>query len=168
MTCSYIDIWQIFLGLYHQVGREEQALVPGWTKTRIAIPEEIFRIRSYWQGDFGWKDAFFKRNDWWDIQELSVNFIKYSGFSTSKSSLIYFTGILGFDIYLHRWHEPSLYTQVLAKIQFCIWVIILEYATTLDQRDNLRNTSPNPLSRFRRIHASYLVEGKRISLQLYS
>ena len=88
-----------------------------------------------------------------------MSFIKHSDFDLCKSSLIYFSGILGFNIPLHKWMEPSSYTQILAGLQFCIRVILLEYSIPVDQRDNYRNVKPTPLERFRQVHDPYLVEG---------
>jgi len=89
-----------------------------------------------------------------------VSFLKHSDFALCKSSLIYFSGILGFNIHLHQWEEPSSYTQILAGLQFCIRVILLEYSIPVDQRDNIRGIKPTPLERFRQVHDPYLVEGR--------
>ena len=88
-----------------------------------------------------------------------MSFLKHSDFDLCKSGLIYFSGILGFNIHLHQWMEPSSYTQILAGLQFCIRVILLEYSIPVDQRDNYRNMKPTPLERFRQVHDLYLVEG---------
>ena len=89
-----------------------------------------------------------------------MSFLKHSDFALCKSSLIYFSGILGFNIHLHQWEEPSSYTQILAGLQFCIRVILLEYSIPVDQRDNIRGIKPTPLERFRQVHDPYLVEGR--------
>ena len=90
--------------------------------------------------------------------ELSVNFIKHSDFANCKSSLIYFCGILGYNLDLQQWCQPAYYTQVLAALQFDIRLILLEHALPSDQRDNLMKYSPTPLERFRSIHDPYLIE----------
>ena len=88
-----------------------------------------------------------------------MNFLKHSDFALQKSSLIYFSGILGFDINLHQWLEPASYTQVLAGLQFCTRVLLLEHSLPLAQRNDFRGVNPTPLERFRHIHDPYLVEG---------
>lgn len=52
------------------------------------------------------------------------------------------------------------YTQILAGLQFCIRVIVLEHALPQNQRDNFSTTGRNPLERFQAFHRLYLVEGK--------
>ena len=88
-----------------------------------------------------------------------MDFLKHSDFAVRKSSLIYFSGILGFNIHLHQWFDASSYTQVLTGLQFCIRVMLLEHALPLNQRNNFRGVNPTPLERFRHIHDPYLVEG---------
>ena len=89
-----------------------------------------------------------------------MNFIKHSDFATQKSSLIYFSGILGFNVNLHQWLEPFYYTQILAGLQFCMRLLLLEHALPQDHRNDLQTADHNPLERFRAFHRLYLVEGK--------
>jgi hypothetical protein len=62
------------------------------------------------------------------IQDLSVALIRHMDWNPQKSSLLYFSDILGFDINDHRWKKPHEYTPTLAAILFCMRVIMLEHA----------------------------------------
>ena len=84
--------------------------------------------------------------------------IKHSDFSSQKSSLIYFSGILGYNLEHQQWLQPAFYTQVLAALQFDIRIILLEDALPLNQRDSFNDCKPTPLERFQSIHDPYLVE----------
>ena len=95
------------------------------------------------------------------IFELSVLLIKHSDYTKEWSSLIYFTGVLGYNLQWKQWRQPSEYTTILAGIQFCIRVIMLEVSLPTDMRDNFNEISlENPVQVFRKVKDQWLVDGE--------
>src|SRR5437762_3290015 len=50
------------------------------------------------------------------ILELSVLLIQHSDYAKERSSLVYFTGVLGYNIEWKQWRQPLEYTTILAGI----------------------------------------------------
>ena len=73
------------------------------------------------------------------IMELSACLIRHSDYAGVRSSIIDFTGILGFDLQSHQWRQPENYAPILAGFQFCIQIIMLEHAIPIHERDYLYN-----------------------------
>ena len=95
------------------------------------------------------------------IFELSVLLIQHSDYTKEQSSLIYFTGVLGYNLQWKQWRQPSEYTTILAGIQFCIRVIMLEVSLPTDMRDNFNEISlENPVQVFRKVKDQWLVNGE--------
>src|SRR5436190_23634002 len=86
------------------------------------------------------------------IFELSVLLIQHSDYTKEQSSLIYFTGVLGYNLQWKQWRQPSEYTTILAGIQFCIHVIMVEAALPTNLRNGFNETSvENPIQIFRKV-----------------
>ena len=95
------------------------------------------------------------------IFELSVLLIQHSDYAKEQSSLIYFTGVLGYNLEWKQWRQPLQYTTILAGIQFCIRVIMLEASLPTEMRDNFNETSlENPVQAFRKVRDQWLVDGE--------
>ena len=95
------------------------------------------------------------------IFELSVLLIQHSDYAKERSSLIYFTGVLGYNLEWKQWRQPLQYTTILAGIQFCIRVIMLEASLPTEIRDNFNETSlENPVQAFRKVRDQWLVDGE--------
>jgi len=95
------------------------------------------------------------------IFELSVLLIQHSDYAKERSSLIYFTGVLGYNLEWKQWRQPLQYTTILAGIQFCIRVIMLESSLPTEIRDNFNETSlENPVQAFRKVRDQWLVDGE--------
>src|SRR5436309_9802051 len=95
------------------------------------------------------------------ILELSILLIQHSDYAKQRSSLIYFTGVLGYNVQWKQWRQPSEYTTILAGIQFCIHVIMLESTLPKDIRDGFNESSPeNPVQVFRKVRDQWLVDGE--------
>ena len=95
------------------------------------------------------------------IFELSVLLIQHSDYAKERSSLIYFTGVLGYNLEWKQWRQPLQYTTILAGIQFCIRVIMLEASLPTEMRDNFNETSlENPVQAFRKVRDQWLVDGE--------
>ena len=99
------------------------------------------------------------------ILELSVLLIQHSDYAKERSSLVYFTGVLGYNIEWKQWRQPSEYTTILAGIQFCTRVIMLEAALPRINRDGIDETSPeNPVELFRKVRDKWLIDREGIIL----
>jgi hypothetical protein len=95
------------------------------------------------------------------VLELSLLFIKHSDYLPQRSALIYFSGILGWNLSWKQWRRPEDYTPILAGIQFCMRVLILESAVPIDERkDWFDNYEQNPLQIFRQTRDRWLTEGE--------
>jgi hypothetical protein len=95
------------------------------------------------------------------VMELSVLLIQHSDYATQCSSLIYFCGILGYNVGNKQWRAPEDYTNILAGIQWCVRVIILESALPNQLRDNYTEDSiQNPVDAFRSQRDKWLVDGE--------
>ena len=99
------------------------------------------------------------------IFELSVLLIKHSDYASQQSSLIYFSGVLGYNVEWKQWRQPHDYTTILAGLQFCIRVVMLQSALPPDERIHFTEDSQvNPVEVFRLTRDVWLVdgEGKRL------
>jgi len=95
------------------------------------------------------------------ILELSILLIQHSDYTKQRSSLIYFTGVLGYNIEWKQWRQPLEYTTILAGIQFCIRVIMLEGSLPRITRNGIDETSPqNPVELFRKVRDKWLIDGE--------
>jgi len=159
----YVELWQRFLCFCYRIIGDQQTYGVEFLDEQIRV---IWDLKTSLELGVIHNDTLdekvfpLKNLSNQKIEALSVSFLKHSDFALQKSSLIYFCGILGFNIQLHQWLDPSPYTQTLAGLQFCIRVILLEHALPSVQRDGFRDVHPTPLERFRRIHVQYLVEGE--------
>ena len=97
------------------------------------------------------------------LLELSVSFICHSDYTKAPSSLIYYTGIRGYNVDYKQWRKPQDYTTILAGIQFCIRIIMLEHALPRESRNAFTEDSPvTPVMKFRKVR-HWLIDGGGIS-----
>jgi len=95
------------------------------------------------------------------VLELSVLLIKHSDYASQQSSLIYFSGVLGYNVDWKQWRQPHDYTTILAGLQFCIRVIILQSALPLEERTHFSQDSEmNPVAVFRSMRDIWLIDGE--------
>src|SRR5216117_1511276 len=84
------------------------------------------------------------------ILDLSILLIQHSDYTKKRSSLIYFTGVLGYNLQWKQWRQPLEYTTILAGLQFCLRVIMVEAALPTNLRNGFNETSvENPIQIFR-------------------
>ena len=94
---------------------------------------------------------------------LSVSLICHSDYAKEPSSLIYYTGIRGYNVDYKQWRKPQDYTTILAGIQFCIRIIMLEHALPTGSRDEFTEHSAlTPVMKFHEIR-KWLIDGGSIS-----
>jgi hypothetical protein len=95
------------------------------------------------------------------VLELSVLLIQHSDYATQRSSLVYFCGVLGFNVEWKQWRQPQDYTTILAGIQWCIRVFMLETSLPMEKRDDYTEESiVNPVDMFRAVRDTWLVDGE--------
>jgi hypothetical protein len=95
------------------------------------------------------------------VRELSILLIQHSDYTAERSSLIYYCGALGFNVEFRQWRQPQDYTTILAGIQWCIRVIMLEHSLPCAQRDALtEKPEANPVEVFRTVRDKWLVDGE--------
>jgi len=66
---------------------------------------------------------------------LSVSLICHSDYAKEQSSLIYYSGVRGYNVDYKQWRKPEDYTTILAGVQFCMRMIMLEHALPTALRD---------------------------------
>jgi len=95
------------------------------------------------------------------VLELSIKLIMHSDYEPRRSALLYFCGILGYDVKAHQWLRPDRYTPIVAGLQCCIRLIKLEYAVPLRTRNQFRELySADPLTVFKSVRRDWLVDGE--------
>ena len=95
------------------------------------------------------------------LLELCTSLICHSDYSHVESSLIYFCGIMGYNVDHKRWRQPQDYTTILAGLQFCIRIIILESALPSEYRDEFSEDSIiNPVEQFCNVREKWLIDGE--------
>src|SRR5205809_1529274 len=99
------------------------------------------------------------------ILEQYILLIQHSDYAKERSSLVYFMGVLGYNVEWKQWRQPLEYMTILAGIQFCMRVIMLEAALLRIARDGINETSPeNPVELFRKVRDKWLIDGEGIRL----
>ena len=95
--------------------------------------------------------------------KLSVSLICHSDYAKAPSSLIYYTGVRGYNIDYKQWRQPQDYTTILAGIQFCMRIIMLEHSLPTGTRNEYTEDSViTPVMKFRQIQ-HWLIDGGGIS-----
>ena len=98
--------------------------------------------------------------------KLSVSLICHSDYAKEPSSLIYYSGVRGYNVDYKQWRKPLEYTTILAGVQFCIRMIMLEHALPTGDRDEFTDkTSVTPVMQFRKIR-TWLIDGGGMSSTL--
>lgn len=97
------------------------------------------------------------------LLELSVALIMHSDYCKARSSLIRFTGVLGYSMEYKQWRKPQDYTTQLAGLQFCIRIIMLHSALPPAGRDTFyENSTVTPVDIFCNIRKQWLIDGEGI------
>ena len=95
------------------------------------------------------------------LLELCTSLICHSDYSHVQSSLIYFCGIMGYNVDYKQWRQPQDCTTILAGLQFCIRIIMLETALPSQYRDEFSEDSIiNPVEQFCNIREKWLIDGE--------
>ena len=95
------------------------------------------------------------------LLKLSVSLIMHSDYCREQSSLIRFTGVLGYSVEYQQWRKPNDYTTILAGLQFCIRIIMLHSTLPPSQRDAFdENSVATPLEIFCDMRKRWLIDGE--------
>jgi len=100
------------------------------------------------------------------LLNLSVSLICHSDYARQRSSLIVYTGIRGYNVEFNQWRQPQDYTTILAGLQFCIRMLILEHALPMAERDEFSEESNmDPVTKFCVLRNKWLVDGESEDFQ---
>ena len=95
------------------------------------------------------------------LLELSVELICHSDYLLQRSSLVYFTGVMGYNPDWMQWRPAHDYTTILAGLQFVIRIVLLEHALPTDARREFTEESPrNPVEVFCSMRNKWLIDGE--------
>jgi hypothetical protein len=103
------------------------------------------------------------------VLETCVALIQHSDYARQKSSLIYFSGVMGYNPEWKQWRQPQHYTMILAGLQFCIRLIMLEFALPKCSRMEFTEESEvNPIQAFRRVRDIWLIDGEGYCIYIFT
>ena len=151
----YIGYWQSYILLCYRMYELRDPRLQ-FTRTQKQLLLQIRTLMHEYMEDRAeeLEAALFK---------LSVALVCHSDYAKESSSLIYYTGIRGYNVEYKQWRKPQDYTTILAGIQFCIWIIMLEHALPTGSRDEFTEHSAlSPVMKFREVR-NWLIDGGGIS-----
>ena len=151
----YIGYWQSYiLFCYRMYELQDERLE--FTRAQIHNLIEVRNILNDYTEDQAQEleQALFK---------LFVSLICHSDYAKASSSLIYYTGVRGYNVDYKQWRKPQDYTTILAGIQFCMRIIMLEHSLPTETRNEYtEDTAVTPVMKFRQIR-QWLIDGGGIS-----
>jgi hypothetical protein len=153
----YIGYWQSYILLCYRMYLTNDSRLQ-FTLTQEELLESIHLLIQNYREDLA--------NELYELLfKLSVACICHSDYAKQSSSLIYYTGIRGYNVDYKQWRPPQDYTNILAGIQFCIRILMLEHALPVATRDEFtENSILTPVDVFCQIHNKWLIDGASISL----
>ena len=153
----YIGYWQSYILLCYRMYVTEDCRIQFTHRQKGLLESVCTLIRDYTEDQ---ADALYEL-----LFELSVAFICHSDYAKQSSSLIYYTGIRGYNIDYKQWRPPQDYTTILAGMQFCICILMLEHALPMGTRDEFTEDSIlMPVDKFCEIRNKWLIDGASMSL----
>jgi hypothetical protein len=152
---QYIGYWQSYiLFCYRMYNLQDTRLE--FTRTQYHNMIEVCSILNRYTEDQAQEleQALFK---------LSISFITHSDYAKAPSSLIYYSGVRGYNVDYKQWRKPQDYTTILAGIQFCIRIIMLEHSLPTETRHEFTEHSiVTPVMKFCQVR-QWLIDGGGIS-----
>ena len=151
MLAHYIEYWQSYILFYYQMFKLQDEWLE-FTRVQIHNLIEVRNILNEYTEDQEreLEQALFK---------LSVSLICHSDYAKAPSSLIYYTGVCEYNIDYKQWQKPQDYTTILAGIQFCIRIIMLEHSLPMESRNEYTEDSAvMPVMKFCQIR-QWLIDG---------
>ena len=155
---KYSDVWAQYICFCLATLHNSDRYGIQFTNNQRTALEDLERICH--QTDIDDIDEAARASAEAQILKVSIELIRHKDWEQERSSLLYFSGILGFHLEDHRWREAHEYTPTLAALLFCMRVLMLEHALPVAVRDNPENfRREDPLMIFRRTRDYWLVEG---------
>jgi len=151
----YIGYWQSYIVFCMQMFQqsEDDGLVE-FTVEQARLMENIIALLQTYNQD---KEMELRSQ----LLTLSVALICHSDYARQRSSLIVYTGIRGYNVEFNQWRQPQDYTSILAGLQFCIRMLILECALPTGERDEFTEESiMDPVTKFCVLRNKWLVDGE--------
>src|SRR5579862_1546137 len=150
----YIGYWQSYILLCWRMYNQQDERLE-WTRPQY---QGLIRLRSLMNGYV--EDRAMELDK--ALLNLSVSLICHSDYAKAPSSLIYYSGIRGYNVDYKQWRKPQDYTTILAGIQFCVWGVRLEHALPTGQQDEVTDsTSVTPVMKFRQVRRCLIDRGGR-------
>ena len=148
----YIGYWQSYILLCYQMYHLRDSRLQ-FTRTQEQLLMRVqTALRRYTEDQTEELEAA--------LFNLSVTLICHSDYAKEPSSLIYYTGIRGYNVDYKQWRKPQDYTTILAGIQFCIRIIMLEHALPMGSRDEFTEHSTlTPVMKFHEVRKWLINEG---------
>lgn len=147
----YIGYWQSYILLCYRMYKQNDPRMQ-FTDSQEEFLSRTMMVMSGYTEDK--QDALHKV-----LFELSVSLIRHSDYAKQLSSLIYYAGIRGYNIDYKQWRQPQDYTTILAGLQFCIRVLMLEHTLPIALRDQFTEHSiVTPVDKFRQ-ERRWLIDG---------
>ncbi len=151
----YIGYWQSYILLCWRMYNQQDERLE-WTRPQY---QGLIRLQSLMNGYV--EDRAMELDK--ALLNLSVSLICHSDYAKAPSSLIYYSGIRGYNVDYKQWRKPQDYTTILAGIQFCIRIIMLEHALLRESRNAFTEDSlVTSVMKFRQIR-QWLIDGGGIS-----
>jgi hypothetical protein len=95
------------------------------------------------------------------LLDLFTELISHSDYAKERSSLVYFTGVMGYNVEWKQWRQPHDYTTILAGLQFVLRIVMLESVLPVDVRDSIDEFSErNPVQIFCEMRNRWLIDGE--------
>jgi hypothetical protein len=95
------------------------------------------------------------------LLDLFTELISHSDYAKERSSLVYFTGVMGYNVEWKQWRQPHDYTTILAGLQFVLRIVMLESVLPVDVRDSIDEfSSRNPVDIFYGMRNRWLMDGE--------
>ena len=132
---KYCEIWQRFI-CFCLRAMEDQDKVTSFQRNRETDLKFGCKFNKLQQLQLENLQSLLSENP--DERELttpllifSISFVKQSRYQREKSALIHFANIFDWNDRSNSWRQPNLYSSYLARILFCVKVIVFEHTLPL-------------------------------------
>ncbi len=147
----YMGYWQNFICFCLRAIMDD-TLEAQFTEEQRELLMQMLSMAEFDDGDEAVMDKM--------LLQFSVRAIMHSDFLATKSCLRYFCGVLGWHASTKTWRTANTYTPILAGMQWCMRVIVLEHCLPIEERERYPDGFElDPLTKFRRVRDKWLVDG---------
>jgi len=150
----YISYWQSYIVFCIHMFRQPDNRLVEFTMEQARLMENLIDLLEMYDPDQEMELRSL-------LLKLSTALICHSDYARQRSSLIMYTGIRGYNVEFNQWRQPQDYTSILAGLQFCIRMLILECALPTTERDEFSEESNmDPVTKFCVLRNKWLVDGE--------